>query len=193
MLIGTRTSIHGRSPGSGSRPRSPPCSSPSWCSSRAATDVALRGRRRAALALAAPSLGALVDGCGERNAAVVVRRPKLFGDPQPLDALIAGFERATGLHARRSTLRRPASCATWSHLLDANESADFFLGPLASVTWRDRVYALPWFADAGLLYYRADLLARHGLAPPRTWDELLAGRPLAAFCRPLLLAALTAS
>jgi hypothetical protein len=111
--------------------------------------VALRGRRRAALALAAPSLGVLVDGCGERNAAVVVRHPKLFGDPQPLDALIAGFECATGLHARRST----AGCATWSHLLDANESADFFLGPLASVTWRDRVYALPWFADTGLLYY----------------------------------------
>jgi Bacterial extracellular solute-binding protein len=142
--------------------------------------VALRGRRRAALALAAPSLGALVDGCGEWNAAVVVRHPKLFGDPQPLDALIAGFECATGLHARRSTLRRPAGCATWSHLLDANESADLFLGPLASVTWRDRVYALPWFADAGLLYYRADLLARHDLASPRTWDELVAGRPLAA-------------
>jgi hypothetical protein len=45
--------------------------------------VALRGRRRAALALAAPSLGALVDGCGERNAAVVVRHSKLFGDPAP--------------------------------------------------------------------------------------------------------------
>jgi multiple sugar transport system substrate-binding protein len=60
-----------------------------------------------------------------------------------------------------------------SHLLPAEERADFFPGPLAAVTWRDRIHALPWFADAGLLYYRADLLARHRLAPPQTWDGLV--------------------
>jgi len=32
--------------------------------------------------------------------------------------------------------------------------------------------ALPGYADAMFLYYRKDLLARHGLPEPRTWDEL---------------------
>jgi multiple sugar transport system substrate-binding protein len=38
--------------------------------------------------------------------------------------------------------------------------------------WNGRVWALPWNFNVGLLYYRADLLARHGLAPPRTDAEL---------------------
>jgi multiple sugar transport system substrate-binding protein len=31
---------------------------------------------------------------------------------------------------------------------------------------------VPWFADVGLLYWRKDLLQRHGRAVPRTWTEL---------------------
>lgn len=34
--------------------------------------------------------------------------------------------------------------------------------------------AMPWHADVGLLYYRRDLLARHGEAPPATWEALTA-------------------
>jgi len=60
-----------------------------------------------------------------------------------------------------------------SPLLPPRQRTDFFPGPIAAVTYRDRLYAVPWFVDAGLLYYRKDLLAKHGLAVPRTWEALV--------------------
>lgn len=33
--------------------------------------------------------------------------------------------------------------------------------------------ALPVYVDCGILYFRKDLLARYGLSPPETWEDLL--------------------
>ena len=40
------------------------------------------------------------------------------------------------------------------------------------LTYNHDIYGVPEFIDEGFLYYRKDLLAKAGLAPPRTWEEL---------------------
>jgi trehalose/maltose transport system substrate-binding protein len=52
--------------------------------------------------------------------------------------------------------------------------APYFPSAAEAAVWDGRVWALPWNMNVGVLYYRADLLARYGLAPPTTWDELIA-------------------
>ncbi len=50
----------------------------------------------------------------------------------------------------------------------------FLPGTVKSVTVNGKIVAIPWFTDAGLLYYRKDLLKKYGYDhPPRTWDELV--------------------
>ena len=53
------------------------------------------------------------------------------------------------------------------------ELAPHFPAAAAASVWKGRVWGLPWNMNVGVLYYRADLLAKYGLAPPRTWDELV--------------------
>jgi multiple sugar transport system substrate-binding protein len=59
------------------------------------------------------------------------------------------------------------------NLILPSEQHEFFPGPIDAATFEGRLYALPWYIDAGVLYYRRDLLDRHGLDPPRTWPELV--------------------
>jgi len=54
------------------------------------------------------------------------------------------------------------------------ETDEFLDGPVESVTWKGGVYAVPWFTDAGVLYYRKDLLEGAGIDVPQTWDEFRA-------------------
>ncbi|MFJ8950902.1 extracellular solute-binding protein [Streptomyces sp. NPDC102381] len=42
-----------------------------------------------------------------------------------------------------------------------------------SSTYRGTAYAVPFFLDSTYLFYRKDLLAKHGLRVPRSWEELL--------------------
>ncbi len=66
-----------------------------------------------------------------------------------------------------------------SHLLDLRPyakgaEAQHFPGFIANNTSHGRLVAMPWFANAGLLFYRSDLLQRYGQSVPATWEELTA-------------------
>ena len=52
------------------------------------------------------------------------------------------------------------------------ELAPHFPAAAAASVWNGRVWGLPWNMNVGVLYYRADLLAKYRLTPPRTWEEL---------------------
>jgi multiple sugar transport system substrate-binding protein len=45
-------------------------------------------------------------------------------------------------------------------------------GVADTAIYRDRLWAAPYLSNAGLLYYRSDLLEKEHLKPPRTWAEL---------------------
>ncbi|WP_189882663.1 ABC transporter substrate-binding protein [Streptomyces xantholiticus] len=48
-----------------------------------------------------------------------------------------------------------------------------FLRPVVdTATFDGRLYAVPYVTNAGLLYYRKDILEREGEKPPRTWADL---------------------
>jgi ABC-type glycerol-3-phosphate transport system substrate-binding protein len=62
------------------------------------------------------------------------------------------------------------AAAGWILPLDAFEPAvdDFLPAALAAARWKGALYAIPWFVDVGLLYWRTDLLDR----APRSLVEL---------------------
>jgi multiple sugar transport system substrate-binding protein len=62
------------------------------------------------------------------------------------------------------------AAAGWLLPLDRRDGDDdFFPSALAANRYRGKLYALPWFIDVGMLYYRSDLLSQ----PPRSYGELV--------------------
>ncbi|MGD9944609.1 MAG: ABC transporter substrate-binding protein [Burkholderiaceae bacterium] len=64
-----------------------------------------------------------------------------------------------------------------SHLIDlraamGEDANAHFPALIANDTIGDRLVAMPWWIDAGVLYYRRDLLERHGFAVPTSWQAL---------------------
>ncbi|MCP5126565.1 MAG: ABC transporter substrate-binding protein [Gammaproteobacteria bacterium] len=64
-----------------------------------------------------------------------------------------------------------------NHFIDLTPYAkdvvkDYFPAIIKNNTVGGKLVAMPWFTDAGLLYYRKDLLAKYDAQPPQTWQEL---------------------
>ncbi len=60
-----------------------------------------------------------------------------------------------------------------SAILPPAKRSAFFPGPIRAVTFANKTYAVPWYIDAGLLYYRTDLLRKYHRPVPKTWDGLV--------------------
>src|SRR5580698_7253265 len=50
--------------------------------------------------------------------------------------------------------------------------SQFAPGLVTGASYKGKVYGSPLFEDQGFMYYRKDLLAKAGLAPPTTWEQL---------------------
>ncbi len=50
--------------------------------------------------------------------------------------------------------------------------ADFLPPAVDTARYQGKLYAVPFTSNAGLLYYRKDILAAAGRRPPRTWAQL---------------------
>ena len=66
-----------------------------------------------------------------------------------------------------------------SHLLDLKPytqgvEKEHFSAMIANNTVGGQLLAMPWFTNAGLLFYRKDLLEKHGQKVPATWEDLSA-------------------
>ncbi|MEZ5289658.1 MAG: ABC transporter substrate-binding protein [Vicinamibacterales bacterium] len=62
------------------------------------------------------------------------------------------------------------AAAGWIAPLDDPDDADLLPAAREAARWRGRTYAVPWFVDVGLLYWRTDLVD----APPRSQADLAA-------------------
>jgi len=50
----------------------------------------------------------------------------------------------------------------------------FLPATIAANTYHGRIYGVPYFLDAGLFYYRKDLLDKYSFDPPKSWHDMLA-------------------
>jgi multiple sugar transport system substrate-binding protein len=73
----------------------------------------------------------------------------------------------------------PPQFAANGYLLDLSDrftdgdKSRYLEGPVSAVEYDGKTWGVPWFTDAGMFFYRKDLLEKSGFSePPETWDEM---------------------
>ncbi|HUN91565.1 MAG TPA: ABC transporter substrate-binding protein [Burkholderiaceae bacterium] len=107
---------------------------------------------------------------------------KLFTAPTSTTDILALYRQMFG--AKSSDLDIITVDVIWpgvikDHLIDLRKYSkgaekEHFPAIVANNTVDGKLLAMPFFTDAGLLYYRTDLLEKYKLKPPTTWEELAA-------------------
>ncbi|RZS88100.1 multiple sugar transport system substrate-binding protein [Phyllobacterium myrsinacearum] len=68
------------------------------------------------------------------------------------------------------------AAAGWALPLDQYFAKDarsvYTAGAVAACTYQEKLVGLPWFLDTGMLYYRKDILEKHGGKVPETWEDM---------------------
>ncbi|WP_202233265.1 ABC transporter substrate-binding protein [Actinacidiphila reveromycinica] len=92
---------------------------------------------------------------------------------QMADSLRAGSSRFDVLNLDVAWTSEFAA-AGWIEPLDRGRLPLSHLLPsvTSTATFHGQLYAMPYVTNAGLLYYRKDILAKAGVSPPRTWAQL---------------------
>jgi trehalose/maltose transport system substrate-binding protein len=138
---------------------------------------------RATLAISCGAVGQEFEICRqgvERWSASTGHRVELVSTPNSATERLALYQQlfaagADDVDVLQVDVIWPAILAP--HLLDLGPAAGDAVGAhypalIENNTVDGRLVALPWFTDAGLLYYRRDLLERHDETVPATWREL---------------------
>lgn len=90
------------------------------------------------------------------------------------DAMPDVFQLGTSWVAEFAALGAAEDLAAWATRTSL-PLGDFFPGILDASRVSGRLYAIPWYVDTRVLFYRKDLLAQAGVArPPQTWEAWLA-------------------
>jgi trehalose/maltose transport system substrate-binding protein len=124
----------------------------------------------------------LIDKFNQQNKGnfQVTYREMPTASDQYFDQLRTEFQAgASEIDVMGSDVIWPAQFAANGWVLDVSdyfpksEQQKFLQGPINSLIYEDGIYGAPWYTDAGMLYYRMDLLEESGISqPPATWDEL---------------------
>ncbi len=128
------------------------------------------------------SVQALIDRFNEENeGGVQVRLREMPADSgQHFDQLNTEFQSGEiNIDVIGGDVIWPAQFAANGFIADLSdrftedERGAFLPAPVEANTYEGRIYGVPWYTDAGMLYYRRDLLEEAGFSePPGTWDEL---------------------
>jgi trehalose/maltose transport system substrate-binding protein len=138
----------------------------------------------ATVSIACGSVGVEFDLCktgAETWAKKTGNQVKIVSTPKGSNETLALYQQllssgATDIDVLRIDVIWPGVLAR--HLVDIGAEvgkdvlAEHFPAIVEANTVNGRTVALPWFTDAGLLYYRKDLLEKYGKKPPTTWQEL---------------------